>query len=68
MICGATEVYMRLWTGKVERVLVCAPLVDEIRPSMVKRIVITSEPKTFAKLDCVGSDGCKASVETRHLA
>lgn len=47
MICGATEVYMKLWTGKVERVLVCAPLVDEIRPSVVKRIVVTRDASPF---------------------
>lgn len=70
MICGATEVYMTLWTGKVERVLVLAPLRDEIKFSECKRIAIVSDglPKTYSKLDCVGTDGCKSGIETRHLA
>lgn len=41
---------------------------SSIAVANAKKDVAAAPPKTYSKLDCVGTDGCKASVETRHLA
>jgi hypothetical protein len=46
MIAAVQDVWMTLWNGKVEKIILFTPLVDEIRLSICKKIVITAEPKS----------------------
>lgn len=44
-ICAATEVYMKLWNGKPEKVTILTVLKDTI-PLLTKRIEFVSDGKT----------------------